>query len=168
MNDPPTPPLIGPAPRSDIIMTSWHSENILNRNGPEETKTNISSHSMSHWKPANQKRGSCVFPVNWLAERCECWRAAEYFYSVAEELLPPGGEQKYTHRYLQHIQTDPVRDTSPSSGFWSLKHIESQFLLWRSTSCLRLHQFELNWSSPVSGERLWFLLYSSYFLYVAH
>ena len=109
MYDPPSPPSKGPSPWSDIIMTSWHSENILKRNGPKETKTNIiSRHSGSHWQPANQRRGSHACRVTWLAERCECWlwRAAEYFYSVAEGLLPPGGEQKYTHRYLQYIQTE--------------------------------------------------------------
>lgn len=33
----------------------------------------------------------------------------EGFYSVAGELLPPGGEQKYTHRNLQYVQTQEVR-----------------------------------------------------------
>jgi len=28
------------------------------------------------------------------------------FYRVAKKLLPPGGDQKYTHRYPQYIQTD--------------------------------------------------------------
>lgn len=31
--------------------------------------------------------------------------AEKRFYSVAEELLPPNGDQKYTHRSLQYIQT---------------------------------------------------------------
>lgn len=101
-----------PSPQ-DVIMTSRIH---LNRNGPEETKTNIiSSHSVNHWDPANQRKGPHVFRVTSLAEWCKCWRwrGAEYLYSVAEELLPPGGEQKYTHRYVQNIQTESDALLSP-------------------------------------------------------
>lgn len=86
------------------------------------------------WITENQPiRGEdLVFPVTSLAGRCVCWRwrGAEYFYSVAGELLPPGGEQKYTHRYLQYIQTQILRQsdvwlglTSVNSGFWWSKNI---------------------------------------------
>lgn len=125
MNAP--PPLIGPAPR---VTSSWHHDiqkTSFNRNGPENI---ISSHPVSHWKPVNQRRGWREYPASLLAERCECWiwKVALNLYSVAEELLPPGCEQKYTHRFLQYIQTELQQ-----RGLTLIKSFNSRFCFLKNT-----------------------------------
>lgn len=86
------------------LQSLWHS-NMLKRNGPEETKK--TSIAVAENQPIREEELR-LFPVTWLDERCVM--KVKGFYSVAEELLPPGDEQNYIHTQLSAVytNTDPL------------------------------------------------------------
>lgn len=128
---PPTPDR--PRPQDwhhhDVMTFRKHFEQKWSRR--DKNKHHQQSFSGSLKISQSEERISCVSCdlIGW-----EMWalnvKGGWVFYSVAEELLPPCGEQKYTHRFLQYIQTElqyrsSVRDKrltrihfSVNSGFW--------------------------------------------------
>lgn len=103
----------------DIITFRKHFEQKWSR----RDKKKLSSSAVIQWVTENQseERISCISCnlIGWEMRVLDV-KGGWVFYSVAEELLPPGCEQKYTHRYLQYIQTElqrpPVRGEGCHSG----------------------------------------------------